>query len=153
MWYYQGKPFETLDQLRSCLNYNHPEKIIGFCYKITNLTTGAIYIGKKSVKSVQKKKLNRKELSSDKRKRNYKVVVSESDWKKYYGSSKQLTEDVQKLGKDCFLREILEFACTKKYLGYLELKYQFRFDVLNQQSYNGNILGRYFHKDLECLCS
>ena len=143
MWLYYGKPVQSIEDLPDYI------QLFGFCYKITNLKTSAIYIGKKNFFSSRKKKLSKKELSTDKRKKTYKIVTAESDWRTYWGSNKQLQEDVQQLGEHSFSREILELAKTKKFLTYLELKYQFIFNVLGQTSYNGNILGRFYSRDLE----
>ena len=69
--------------------------------------------------------------------------------KKYYKNHKvkilKQLKKYQKLHK----REILELCCTKKYLNYCELAYQVKNDVLTNNSYNGNILGRYFLKDMQ----
>ena len=67
----------------------------GFVYRITNLSNGRQYIGRKYF--VQKRK-----PKGGKRR-----VTSESDWKKYYGSSPELKADVKKYGKLNFKREIL----------------------------------------------
>jgi hypothetical protein len=144
-WNYQGNPVNQLTDLPNSDN------LIGFVYKITNLKTGAIYIGKKSVQSHRKKTLTKAELAliTDKRLKKYKIVTKESDWKKYWGSNKQLQEDIKSYGDTFFNREILELAYSKKYLTYLELKYQFTLDVLGRNSYNGNILGRFYPKDLQ----
>jgi predicted SPOUT superfamily RNA methylase MTH1 len=142
-WIYNNNPVTSLT------DFPDHERWIGFCYKITNHKTGAIYIGKKNFLSVRKKKLPKSKLSTDLRRKKYEVVTKESDWKEYYGSNKQLQEDVEKLGEHFFTREIIELACNKKLLNYLELKYQILNDVLSFNSYNGNILGRYFPKDLK----
>ena len=48
-----------------------------------------------------------------------------------------------------FKREILEFAFNKKHLTYLETKYLFCNNVLENEEYiNDNILGKFFRKDL-----
>jgi hypothetical protein len=132
-WYYKDSPVSSIEDLP-----NH-EVLIGFCYRITNLQTGAIYIGKKNFSSTRKKKLAKRDLSA---------VTKESDWRDYYGSSKQIQEDVAKLGESSFHREIIALACSKKHLSYLELKHQFINDVLSINSYNGNILGRFYPRDL-----
>ena len=50
---------------------------------------------------------------------------------------------------DGFKREILEFAFKKKHLTYLETKYLFTNNVLENNEYiNDNILGKFFRKDL-----
>ena len=81
---------------------NMPEDVVGFVYLITNTTNGRMYIGKKLARF----KRSRPPLKGRKNKRRYKV---DSDWQDYYGSSDDLTIDVNKLGKDKFKREILFF--------------------------------------------
>ena len=92
-----------------------PEDGIGFIYIITNLLTNRKYIGKKLL--INKKK--RKPLKGRVNARRYKV---ESDWKTYTGSSPNLNEDVEKLGEDKFLFEILSFQPSKLLLAYWETK-------------------------------
>lgn len=121
----------------------------GFVYKITNRATGKIYIGKKALFHARKKKITQKVKKATGTRKTYERSVVESDWKLYYGSSKELSSDVQKYGKDKFDREILEFCCSKKYLSYAEVAWQFKLDVLKGHTYNGNILGRYYTKDME----
>lgn len=123
--------------------------VYGFVYKITNIATGKIYIGKKALFHTRKKKISVKVKKATGTRRIYERTVVESDWKTYYGSSKELSGDVQKFGKETFEREILEFCCSKKYLSYAEVAWQFKLDVLKRQTYNGNILGRYYTKDME----
>ena len=51
-------------------------------------------------------------------------------------------------GEENFIREILELAFEKKHLTYLENKYLFTLEVLeNERYFNDNIEGRYFKKD------
>jgi hypothetical protein len=142
-WIYQGRDIRTLEDLP-----NH-ETIIGFVYKITNLKTRAIYIGKKNLHHSRKTKISKKEKTETKTRKVFKTVVKESDWQSYYGSSIELKKDVELFGKKQFRREIIELCCTKKYLNYSELAYQIRYDVLNTDSYNGNILGKYYSKDMQ----
>ena len=111
-WTYQGKPLDTL-----------PEECVGFVYLITNTKTGRMYVGKKLAKF----KRSRPPLKGRKNKRRHTV---ESDWQDYYGSSDLLTEDVNKLGKEKFKREILYFCRSKGECNYLEAKEQFARGVL-----------------------
>lgn len=143
MWLYQQSLIHHLHDLPDHQN------LFGFCYKITNLQTGQIYIGKKQLYSIQKKRLPKKNQPTDKRKKNYQTVIKQSDWINYWGSNQQLKKDVQQFGATQFQREILALARSKKYLGYLEVKYQFIYDVLNCKTYNQNILGKYYPQDLE----
>ena len=82
---------------------NMPEDVVGFVYMITNTTNGRMYIGKKLARF----KRSRPPLKGRRNKRRYKV---DSDWQDYYGSSDDLTIDVNKLGKENFKREILYYC-------------------------------------------
>lgn len=149
MWYYNNQPVTSIEQLPDYSN------LMGFAYKITNLLTGAVYIGKKNFYSTRKKTLAKKDLvrnkdgSVAKNRKNYTRITKESDWMQYWSSSDELKADIKEFGLSYFRREILELSCSTKYLGYLELKYQFEYDVLNKNSYNGNIAGSYYRKDME----
>ena len=76
-------------------------------------------------------------------------VRSESDWKKYYGSSDELNTDRKSLGNECFRREIISLHTTKGWVNYEETKQLFLNNVLSETEnyYNSNILGRYMKKD------
>jgi len=127
---------------------NH-EEAVGFVYKITNIVTGRFYIGKKSLYSERKTKISNREKTQTKTRKTFKRVVKESNWKSYYGSCAELTEEIAMTDKKFYQREILEVCCSKKYLGYCELAHQIKNDVLTNNSYNGNILGKYFPSDME----
>jgi len=121
-WTYQGEPVEAL-----------PDGVVGFVYLITNTTTGRMYVGKKLAKF----KRSRPPLKGRKNKRRHTV---ESDWQDYYGSSDLLTEDVNKLGKEQFKREIIHLCKSKGECNYLEAKEQFARGVLESDDYyNGHI--------------
>ena len=121
-WIYQSKTIESL-----------PEDCVGFVYQITNTTNGRMYIGKKLAKFSK----SRKPLKGRVNKRRYKI---ESDWKDYYGSSDALHEDINKLGKDKFKREILYYCKSKAELSYVEAREQFARKVLESEDYyNGHI--------------
>lgn len=121
---------------------------IGFVYKITNLDNGKIYIGKKNFFSKRNVKLGKKELAArtDKRKSKKKVVIKEMKWQTYVGSNKELTEDIK--SGATIKKEILCLAYSKQQLTYLETKYQFQYNVLEIDSYNGNILGKFYRKGI-----
>ena len=114
----------------------------GFVYRITNIQTGKQYIGRKYF--VQKRK-----PKGGKRR-----VTSESDWKKYYGSSPELKADISTYGKENFSREILSLHSTLGRTNYEETRQLFLHNVLTEKLtddtpayYNSNILGRYYRKD------
>lgn len=142
-WYYNSKVVTDITQLP---NYEFLE---GFVYKITNLETKQVYIGKKSLYSNLKKRIGVRAKKATGTRKTFERIRKESDWQKYYGSSKELTTDITKLGKDKFKREIIELCCTKKYLSYAEFAWQVKLDVLKTNSYNGNVLGRWYSKDME----
>ena len=131
-WIYKGAPF-TSDDIGD---------YYGFVYRITNTTTQKSYIGRKYF--VQKRK-----PKGGKRR-----VTSESDWKRYYGSSDELKQDIKTLGRDSFRREILSLHTTLGKVNYEETKQLFLHNVLMESLdngepayYNSNILGRYMRKD------
>jgi|TARA_R100000030_G_scaffold34473_1_gene25739 hypothetical protein len=130
-WTYNGKEITKM-----------PEDVIGFVYLITNTTNNRKYIGKKLAKF----KRARPPLKGRKNKRRYKI---DSDWQDYYGSSDDLTLDVNKLGKDKFTREILFYCHSKAELSYVEAREQFARKVLESDSYyNGHIRVRVHGKGI-----
>lgn len=141
-WLYENKEVIDISQL--------PDTAVGFVYKITNIETGKFYIGKKSLASVTNKLLTKKEqLEWNKPGRipKKKKVIKESDWKDYWGSSKDLLLEIKQLGKEKFKRDILKICYTKSELTYFEVYYQFEYKVLHVDSYNSNILGKFYRKD------
>ena len=132
----------------------NPEKYFGFIYKITNKETGKFYVGKKVYWHNKKKKLTKKQLAelppTPGRKPTHEVVRVESDWKTYWGSNKQLLTDIKQYGEDKFECWIFKQCLTKKQLTYWEIHYQCKEEVLisSNKSYNDNILGKFFTKDL-----
>lgn len=127
---------------------NH-ESLHGFVYVIQDKVTLRSYIGKKILRNNRKKKITQKVKKATGTRKTYERSITESDWKDYYGSSRELLADIQKFGKGRFKRVILELCCTKKYLSYAEVAWQIKLDVLRNDSYNGNILGRYYTKDMQ----
>ena len=131
-WIFKGSVFDSDD-----IGDNY-----GFVYCITNTTTGKSYIGRKYF--VQKRK-----PKGGKRR-----VTSESNWKRYYGSSDELKQDIKTLGRDSFKREILSLHTTLGRTNYEETRQLFLNEVLTKRLtdgspayYNSNILGRYYRKD------
>lgn len=128
------------------------DSCFGFVYKITNTQTGKFYIGKKAFFHNKKKKLTKKELAEQTgpgRRSTTKVEQVDSGWRDYYGSSKELLADIKSLGKDKFKRVILDFCETKKQLTYSEIYHQMVYRVLFVESYNDNILGKFYRRDFD----
>jgi len=119
-----------------------PEEFIGFVYLITNTTNNRKYIGKKLTQF----KRSRKPLKGRTNKRRYTV---ESDWQDYYGSSDELSADVELLGKNKFTREIIFWCSSKSELSYIEAREQFSHKVLESRDwYNGHIRVRVHQKGI-----
>ena len=101
------------------------DEYVGFVYEITNLTNKRRYIGKKLLKRTKTKQVKGKKKRS----------LVESDWKTYYGSNKELQEDVIQMGASNFKREILRLCKTKGECNYFEAKYQFDLRVLESEEF------------------
>jgi len=111
---------------------NFQSESFGFIYLITNLKNNRKYIGKKQLQFKKKRKL--------KSRKNSKITFSESDWKTYTGSCRELNEDIIKFGKENFRFEILRFCKSKWELAYEEIKLQIQNEVIkNPEYYNGII--------------
>lgn len=140
-WYYKKNKINNVSDL--------PKDIHSFIYIITNLENGMKYIGKKQLILSSRVKCTKKELIVNARKKK-KIVVKESDWKNYYGSNLILKNLVKDLGISKFHREIIHICYSKKQATYYEMKYLFKYEVLENPNlyYNGNIMGKLFVKDL-----
>ena len=140
MWKFENIEITDIEQF--------PELTVGFVYKITDKETNKFYVGKKILMFTKTKKISKREKKETKTRKKTTKVSSESDWKTYYGSCKALLEDVKKYGEQRFEREILELCISKKHLSYCEIKWQILLNVLESNSYNENILGKFFREDL-----
>ena len=131
-WHYKGTAFTS----------NDIGDFFGYVYRITNIESGRQYIGRKYFYQKRKPKGGKRR------------VTSESDWKRYYGSSDELKQDIKQFGKDKFRREIISLHTTLGKVNYEETKQLFLHNVLMESLddgtpmyYNSNILGRYMKKD------
>ena len=116
-----------------------PEDCVGFVYIITNILSGRKYIGKKLAKFSKTTYKVVKLKNGTKKRKKIKSKI-DSDWQEYYGSSPNLTADIDKLGKENFKREILHYCTSKAQTSYLEAKEQFLRQVLeSEEYYNGHI--------------
>ena len=144
-WLYNGKEYTDISQF--------PPNTFGFIYEVID-PQGKKYIGKKVLYHNQKKKLTKAELTLQTgrgRKPTHKIVQKESDWKKYYGSNSNLKNQITegKVTLEDLRRQIIELGYDKKHLTYLETKYLFQLEVLENPDlyYNDNILGKFFTSD------
>ena len=131
-WIYEGEPFTTDDIGDQ----------FGFVYLITNIQSGKKYIGRKYFWQKRKPRGGKRR------------VTTESDWKRYYGSSDELKADRKLLGNQLFKREIISTHPTGGKVNFEETRQLFLNNVLTESLtdgtpayYNSNILGRYYRKD------
>jgi hypothetical protein len=72
-----------------------------------------------------------------------KKIRKASDWENYFGSNDELNENVAKLGKELFIREILHLCNSKGLCTYLELREQIDRRVMeSDEYYNSWIMAR-----------
>lgn len=127
-----------------------PKDAFGFVYKIEG-PDNKFYIGKKFLWFATKKKIGKRQKAENKLKgirTQIERSVKESDWMNYWGSEPELINDIKSKGKDKFQRTILKVCYSKKELTYWETFFQFTLGVLHDEnSYNKNILGKFYKKD------
>ena len=124
-WLYSNEQYEET-----------PENYQGFVYEITEIASNKKYIGKKNFwrpKTLPK---------NSRRSRRVRTRV-ESDWRTYYGSSKEVQLLVE--GGHAFRREILKLCKTKGEMSYYEAKLQFEKDVLLSDEYYNEFIGCKIH--------
>lgn len=126
-WKYKGKEYNTT-----------PEDYHGFVYIITELDTGKMYVGKKFF-------WKPKTLPITKTRKRRVKTRAESDWRTYYGSSKEVQTLIESKGADQFKREILHLCKTKGECSYLEAKEQFERGVLLKEEYYNEFIGCKIH--------
>ena len=127
MWYYENKEYDET-----------PEEYQGFVYLITEVDTGKKYIGKKN--------FWRPKVLPKNSKRNRRVRTRvESDWKKYFGSNKEVQALVESNGIENYKRDILRLCKTKGEMSYYEAKLQFENDVLLRDDYYNEFIGCKIH--------
>lgn len=130
-WLYNKEPVTEL-----------PDGCVGFVYLITNLTNNRKYVGKKLGQFSRTKTKTVTLKNGTKKKKKIKEKI-DSDWQEYFGSSKELNEDIEKLGREHFTREILYFCKSKSECSYIEAREQFSRRVLETEDYyNNNIMVR-----------
>jgi len=153
-WTFQGRIFNDISDF--------PKDTYGFIYEVTHKPTGQKYIGKKVLFFERNKRLGKRALEALREERKAKgiggrvplkqKVITESDWKEYYGSHptiKKLVDKSKDLRED-FEKKILDLVPNKKLLTYYECKHLFINDVLETYSHqyiNDNILGKFYRKD------
>jgi len=118
------------------IEFDHTEWF-GFIYRITELSTGREYLGKKQFGKLQRKVI--------KGRKNRKHIHSESNWKEYTGSSIHLNEQIELNTKDNYKFEIVSLHKSKGSLHYAEVKIQIEEDVLRAYLPDG-VTRKYYNK-------
>ena len=129
MWIYNNKEF-TSDDISD---------YVGFVYVITDLSNDKKYVGKNLFQS-------KRRLPPLKGKTRRRTKIIESDWQDYFGSSDEVKEIVESLGRDNFNREILHLCMSKGEMSYLEAKEQFDREVLLSDEYYNGIINCKIHR-------
>ena len=150
-WTYRGHIVNDISDM--------PEGTYGFIYETTHKPTNQKYIGKKVLFFERNKRLGKRALEALREERKAKgiggrvplkqKVITESDWKDYYGSHKDIIALIKNNKQMEFSRKILQFVPNKKLLTYYECKYLFINEVLESHNnyINDNILGKFYKKD------
>jgi hypothetical protein len=125
--------------------FDDPTGYYGFVYEITNNLNGKKYIGRKYFTMSKTRQVKGKKKRSR----------VENDWRDYWGSSKYVQEDIEKLGVDNFTRRIIRLCKTRGECNYWEAKLQFENNVLQSKLdngenayYNENILVKFTRKNI-----
>ena len=152
-WTYESQPIENISDM--------PVNTYGFIYEVEHIPSGRRYLGKKVLYFERNKRLGIRALAALKEERKLKgiggrtplkqKVVTESDWKTYYGSQKEILQLVKEGKTTDFSRKILKYVRDKKQLTYFECKYLFINEVLERDSeyINDNVLGKFYRKDFK----
>ena len=150
-WSYQGRLITDISDM--------PKGTYGFIYEVIYKPDDIRYIGKKVLFFERNKRLGKRALEELRLGRKAKgiggrtplkqKIVTESDWKSYYGSQKEIVNLVKEGKETDFKREILQYVKDKKQLTYFECKYLFINEVLETRNnyINDNILGKFYRKD------
>lgn len=126
MWYYKDKEF-TEEEIGDAF---------GYIYCITNLQNKRKYIGKKFFSKAGYKTVNGKK----------KKIRKKSDWLTYYGSNKELQEEVKTIGEENFKREILYLCFSRSECSYLETSEIFSKGALLSEDYYNSWVTCKIHK-------
>ena len=150
-WTYKGHIVNDISDM--------PKDTYGFIYETKHIPSGQKYLGKKVLFFERNKRLGKRALQALREERSKKgikgrvplkqKVITESDWKDYYGSHAEIKKLLEKDGPMSFTKQILSYVKSKKELTYYECKELFINEVLeNSEEYiNNNILGKFYRKD------
>lgn len=118
-WYFHNTPIEFTE--------NDVKDHFGFVYLITHNQSGRKYIGKKFFTKSKTKQVKGKK----------KKTRVKSDWEDYYGSNKELLDEIKVNGKDNYTREVLHLCRSRSECSYYETHEIFcRHALLSDGYYN-----------------
>ena len=123
-WLHNGEP------------YVDSGEYYGFVYKITNITNGKKYIGRKYFTAAGYRQVKGKR----------KKVRKASDWETYYGSNETLKTEVRELGEHNFVREILYLCKSRSECSYFETREIFSQDALLKEEFYNSWVTAKIHK-------
>lgn len=139
-WIYKGSPVPADFDISG---------YYGFVYIITNLKNNRMYIGAKCL--WRYREFDTDVLTKKGKRMKMRFKKGQSNWRNYYGSCKELKNDIKEMGKGSFKREILYFYETKSLMYYHESRLLFNHEVLTEtfedgtyKYYNANIMGKYY---------
>jgi len=101
-WYFHNTTTEFKEE-----NIGHA---FGMVYLITHIKTGKKYVGKKFFTKAKTKQVKGKKKRSR----------VKSDWESYWGSNKELQEEIKKNGPSEYTREILHLCNSRSECSYYE---------------------------------
>jgi len=150
MWLYEGEEM-TKENFPKPAEDVAEESTFGFVYMMGAIIDGEkkFYIGRKTVYSPRKRKLNKKELAArpSKREKDWKWVSHFEKFHDYYSSNKVL-EKAHEDGIE-IKRIILHICHTKAEITFQETRHQFKAEVLSKPEFsNDNILGKFYRSKL-----
>lgn len=118
-WYFHNTPVEFTE--------NDVKDHFGFVYLITHNQSGRKYVGKKFFTKSKTKQVKGKK----------KRTRVKSDWEDYYGSNKELLDEIKVNGKENYTREILHLCGSRSTCSYHETYEIFcRHALLSDSYYN-----------------
>ena len=118
-WYFHNTPVEFTE--------NDVKDHFGFVYLITHNQSGRKYVGKKFFTKSKTKQVNGKK----------KRTRVKSDWEDYYGSNKELLDEIKINGRENYTREILHLCSSRSTCSYHETYEIFcRHALLSDSYYN-----------------
>jgi len=151
-WTHQGRVITSIKDMS--------EGTYGFIYEVIYKPTDVRYIGKKVLYFERNKRLGKKALAALREERSKQglrgrvpikqKVVTESDWKDYFGSQKEIVIlSKEDNASENWEKRILQFVPNRKLLTYYETKYLFKNGKLKDKdssNINDNLLGKFFRK-------